>query len=153
MSESQWLRRYIKGTNSNVTANFDAIPQDRRDWKPDENILSATELLNHMTYWNYVMARILAGQSPIQEEEQAWISANSELANADQARKMYEESNAEFETAAKNLTPEQLDEKYEMPWGTEKGVQSLLGNLSHTNYHLGQLTNIQRLLGDLEDHL
>ena len=153
LSDSQWIRRYLRGTNLNVLKAFDAIPEEKRNWRPDEHTLSAIEILNHMTYWNLAMARPIAGESAIEQDEDSWLAANTQLASSNGARAMSEASIDAFQTAAKNLSPDQLADTYEMPWGKERGYQVLLGNLCHINYHLGQIAYIQRLLGDLEDRL
>ena len=128
------------------------VPKEKRDWKPAPSALSAQEIAAHATYWTIYFTQAVKVEKLPEPAEDAWKAQTKELKDAAQTEKLVERVHQEFITAVKGLSEKDLSREVQLPWGKGTVAETVGGNYWHLTYHQGQLSYIQTLLGDREDH-
>lgn len=122
------------------------IPPDRAEWKPDEGVRSAQEIVAHLAETNRMFAGMIAGGRSGGGSE---IHAGSYGDALDALR----ESVRVVTRAIASVPDGELRERRRMPWGGEWKVTTLIASpASHIAYHWGQIAFLQRLQGDTTDY-
>lgn len=99
--------------------------------------------------FNFMVAKILSGESPSMPSDEEQIAFQNSVATTEIAKSMMTESAEAMASALEALTPEQLGEEVQTPWGmpiTKFGFANLTAG--HMWYHDGQLNYVQSLNGD-----
>jgi uncharacterized damage-inducible protein DinB len=128
-------------------ATLGGTPEDKRDWKPDESSMSAKDMIEHLAGANHYFSAMITGQEPPTPPE------NPPQLNYDQAMQMFDESVQLMANTLTSVSDENLNDARETPFGHSVNVRfamSVPG--SHTAYHWGQLSYLQKQYGDEEDH-
>ncbi len=145
------LKSVISGAQSStymVIAAANAIPTDKRDWKPGEAGTSATTIVSHCAdFPEWIRKTIEQGSMA----EGANIGAVEESFESAIAR-LQAETEA-FCNWVPTLTEEDLNKQLVFPWETTTGAAVLRYHHWNNTYHLGQINYIQLLLGDREMHM
>jgi hypothetical protein len=140
-----------------IVRNFNAIPEEKRDWRPMDAGRSALDLLQECaTLAGYATKTIRDKKSPEFDEAKyaEWNEMRKSL-TAEQAEAKLSESSEELYSAILDIPDSDLDAPISLPFG--EGMIWPLADVAsmhrwNMNYHLGQLAYIQTLLGDREMH-
>jgi uncharacterized damage-inducible protein DinB len=146
---------FQQGEKSRLLSQFDLFnnsientPGDKRNWKPDDNLMSPQELMEHVTGANYYFAAMLKGEEPPSPPEGAPPQLSFE-----EAQSAFNEScNMMAETIA-SIGDSDLTKEIPMPNGGTTSMQFMMTvPTSHISYHWGQLASLQKMYGDDKDH-
>lgn len=136
---------FITYLSSKVYQLEEAIPADKYDWRPDENVRSFAEVFAHIASSNYFLASKLGTAVPegvdLQTIEQK-LKTKQEIATA---------LKQSFDFALKaiqNVKDEDLVTQVAFPFpGEYTTMSAILLLMSHNNEHLGQLIAYSRMNG------
>jgi len=139
------LARQTRWTARNIAYNLNYIPADKLAWKPAETAKSALEIVAHVAGALSGMQPALAGgdYAPQQPETPA---------DREAARQLLLERAESYAAALEAVTPEQVGEVRELPFGTLPLAQVARMPVIDLVHHHGQIAYLQTLLGDEENH-
>lgn len=128
---------FITYTSDKVSQLAEAIPEDKYDWRPNEETRSFAEVFAHIVSSTYFFASKLGANVP----------ENVNLQTIEQELKTKQEIVAALKQsfdfalkAVQNVKNEDLATKATYPFpGEYTNMSSILLLMSHTNEHLGQL--------------
>lgn len=130
----------------NTAFNLEFIPDDRLDWRPAPEALSALGIINHVVESLNAMRPIL--------EEGEWTPAPACASTRDEAQALLQEAAEAYETALRKVERRDLvrtvkagRRQVEVPLARASAMPIV--DLIH---HHGQIAYIQTLLGDTEFH-
>ena len=123
------------------------IPEDRWGWKPEPAAKSAGEITGEVIAVFEMSRPVLSGQEPPQPGRGPYPAPPSAAAGAEQLVRIADEYAAAFEAAGAHL-----ERIRDTPFGPMWAARSALFPLIDLTHHHGQITYIQSLLGDAENH-
>lgn len=145
MSEFALIARLVRFGAEDFAFQLGKIPEDKLDWKPDPASKSALEVTGEVIGVMQSQITILKGgeiEIPSLNPPTSLEGARRELeATADEYANLLDAAN---ETLARRL---------ETPFGPLWGTYGVTFGLVDLLHHHGQLTYIQSLLGDSENHM
>lgn len=122
------------------------VPQDKANFKPDPNLTSANEIVQHIAWANGFFNALIQGKAPAEH------AFDPELPYA-QALARFEQSCQHLAAATAAVPDDQLDDARDMPWGQTWKVKHILTSGSlHIAYHWGQIGYLQKAWGDTTDY-
>jgi hypothetical protein len=156
----RYLDQLVKQTQKavdDICRSAEAVPEDRVDWAPGEHARSTLNQMREVaTQAAWFMPIIRDRQTPGGRESIDQVMELSEkLATISQCAELARSSTAELCQAISAFPEAALDEEMAMPFGggITMSMADVLGlpcwNLV---YHLGQINQIQLMLGDRDMH-
>jgi uncharacterized damage-inducible protein DinB len=151
----QIAARMTANAAENLKINLEAMPADKREWRPLDAGRSALSLIQECAVINGFFARILhEGKAPEMKWEE-YQAACAQLDTADKALSALMASTAELTAAIESVPEERLADEVTMPF--HEGMvmtmeQIMFAAYWNMTYHHGQLAYIQTLYGDYEMH-
>lgn len=126
---------------------IDNTPEDKRQWKPEEHLMSPQQLMEHLTGSNYFFAAMLKGEAPPTAPDDAPTLSFAE------AQAAFEASCTMMADTIASIPDADLDKAIALPNGATAALKFMMtvpGN--HIAYHWGQLSYLQLMFGDTTDH-
>jgi hypothetical protein len=145
MSPLEPLTGLAEWAARNFAYNLDHIPADKLAWKPAPSAKSALEVTNHLVGAIKALTSAVsgAGFTPPQFPPATTAAA---------ARELLTSATKEYVAALRGLKAEELGKSVTLPFATMPlGRVATIPLIELINHH-GQITYIQTLLGDNEDH-
>lgn len=140
MADKETLITLMTFAGRNMVENLNHIPDDKWDWKPGPDALSALEIINHMLS-NYAVFNGAFGGKAFEAIE-----------NPAAAKAAVQQATEAYAANVRSLTPEKLDETVQMG-EAQVPLRTLLWiAVVEICHHHGQISYIQTLLGDTESH-
>ncbi|RYG73765.1 DinB family protein [bacterium] len=126
--------------------NLGFIPEDKLSWKPAPTARSAYEIVHHIALGMANMQAIFLGGTYGDVEFPEPVS----LLEAQTLIRGVARDYSEF---LKGVQPSDLEGEFELPFGTLPKTICIGMEVQDLIHHHGQITYIQALLGDTEDHI
>jgi uncharacterized damage-inducible protein DinB len=142
------LAGQVRWAAKNIAYNLDFIPDDKLNWKPAPQALSALEIAGHVIgVFNHFRERV---ENP--QAESNFHGDHPVPASREEAKTKLIEAGEEYCRVLTALTPESLSQIVELPFG--KLPLGFIAAMPATDaiHHHGQIAYIQTLLGDTESH-
>lgn len=138
-----------------VLRAFEALPEDKRDWKPAEHSRSAMSQLQEIAVVPVFHEMLLQGSGLPDGFHRDLQARAAALTSFDECRSEAVRATAALCGAIASFPDERLDEEVTLPFGP--GMTMTMADVltqHHWNmvYHLGQINYIQTMLGDREMH-
>ncbi|HLK15362.1 MAG TPA: DinB family protein [Fimbriimonadaceae bacterium] len=137
--------------NDSLLRNYEAMPEEKRDWRPLDLGRSALDQLRECAVVNGWAAEILrSGAVPKID----FTKENEALSDPHAAIAAFRRNSGALTDAIRSLAPESFGNQVTLPWSKEPTTLfecTLLGYWN-SSYHLGQISFIQTLYGDNEMH-
>ena len=134
----------------------EALPEDKRDWKPAESARSALDQLREVALSPQFHRSILAtGQPPAPELHAQLGRQAAELTDLESCRSAALQATSDLCSAISQLPDGWLEREVTLPFKRAMTVSLADVCFLHywnTVYHLGQVNYLQTLLGDREMH-
>jgi uncharacterized damage-inducible protein DinB len=144
MQATELLVQQMDWAGRNISDNLNFIAEDKLNWKPAPEAKSALEIANHTIS---VIAYFTAALKGTEAGERAPVTTR------EAAQAAIAQSTTEYANAVRALSPQDLERKVMLPFGElPLLVAANLAVIDTVNHH-GQITYIQTILGDTEDHL
>jgi hypothetical protein len=123
-------------------------PGDKKDWKPDGNLLSPQELMEHVTGANYYFAALLKGEEPPSPPE-----VSPPRLSFEEAQLGFNESCNMMAETIVSIGDSDLAKELPLPTGGTTSMRFMMTvPTNHISYHWGQLASLQKMYGDDKDH-
>ena len=128
-------------------------PDDRLSWKPCDTARSALEILAECTLVTRNWAEILErGESLSAEAYFSVFSGIDALLSRELIVDALTAETSHLVSVIRGIPDEKLSGELRLFWGESASLGSWLHWVAiHNSYHLGQISYIQRLYGDIED--
>ncbi len=136
----------------------EALPPDRRDWKPAETARSALDQLREVAVapdWFVPILESGVASQFTDHDRRALLEARRELDTFEKCRERALASTSRLCAAISTLPDSRLSDEVRLPFGGGQiATVADVAGLHYWNatYHLGQVNYIQTLLGDLAMH-
>lgn len=137
--------RLVRCMAASMATNLDYLPADKLEWKPTPEAKSALQVTAEVIG---VIRMIL----PIFRGEDMQMLPFPKLGSLEEAKALLADTAESYATALENAGPE-LERVISTPLGEMWALQAVLFGLVDLLHHHGQVTYIQSLLGDAENHL
>jgi hypothetical protein len=136
-SQLEWVHK-------NINNNLDFLPEDKLNWKPAPSAKSVLEIINHATGTVNMFTSAIAGTEKTELPP---------VTHRDEAKARVTQVVQAHRKLVSSLSPEDCAQTVKLPMGEmPKSVAAGLPVIELINHH-GQLTYIETLLGDEENHL
>lgn len=144
MEKLQSLADQIDFAARNTCYNLDFIPDDKFDWKPEPTAKSVLEIVNH------ICGNMVGGLGFLTTGE--WDPNYTPATDRDSAKKAITDSYSAYSAKVRTLKPEDLEGTFSL--GEQTFPRSFLLGVSvfDAAHHHGQISYLQTLLGDEENH-
>ena len=127
---------------------LDKTPTDKLSWKPDGKSMSAQEMTEHLTGSNYFFAALIKGEAPPSPPKDAPQNKTRE-----QIAQEFQMSCEMMAKTINSVSDQSLDKPITLPFGKSVKTSFLMTVPgSHMAYHWGQLSYVQKMFGDDQDH-
>lgn len=146
MADLKVVARLARWAASSMASNLAHLPEDKLDWKPTEASKSALEVVGEVVQ---VMKMTLPAFDGGELDFQLPRATPSNLAEAQQ---WLLETSEQYAARLEAAGPE-LERTLESPFGPFWGPVSVTFGLVDMLHHHGQITYLQSLLGDAENHM
>ncbi len=131
----------ISNASGKIMQLAEAMPAEKYDWSPEDDVRSFADILQHVIGTNYFFGSKMGATMPEGVNDQ-------ELKTKDDIIPALEKSSAFISEAIKNVEDKDLANKIEFPAPGEYTVTSaVLIAFSHCNEHLGQMIAYSRMNG------
>lgn len=144
MSPLEMLAWQIEWTGGNFAHNLGFIDEDKFNWKPAPTALSALETANHTVEALSQMCSVL--------ENGEYVSDVAPATTREEAQQKIRAAAQRFAQTIRNIKPEEMDEKVQLPWGEQTKAEAAAMDAIEIVHHHGQIAYIQTLLGDTTSH-
>ena len=131
-----------------LLATFNAVPDDKLNWKPADTCRSALQIAAHVAATNRYFILAFSGEPPATDfpEIMKWIDKTSApWTTKEKVLSELDESHKELDAIFANLPPEILD--------NERAVIGLWVSSFHSYEHGSQIDFLQRCWGDMDFHM
>jgi hypothetical protein len=146
MAELKALARLVRWAAGSMAFNLGKIPADKLDWKPTETSKSALEITDEVIF-------VMKSSMPVfQGGNLDFQAERPKSSGLDEARQRLAESAEALAVALEAAGPE-LERALDTPMGPLWGSYAVSFGLVDLLHHHGQITYIQSLLGDAENHM
>jgi len=136
-----------------VIRAVEALPEDKRDWKPADTSRSALNQLQELAVApRYFVELIDKGQMPQFDDHENLMKSHDTF---ELCRESAREATSELCRAISEFPDERLEDEVKLPFGggMVMSMADVLGlHAWNLTYHHGQINYIQTMLGDLEMH-
>lgn len=126
-----------------------ALPADRLDWKPTPESRSALNQLQEVATSADIFRAALKERKIVWSDEMfsAWLQERAKYTDLDTLEKVAREGHARLYEDILNLTEDELDEPFDMPFPGEWKLADVLTYYHYNaSYHDGQINFIGTLL-------
>lgn len=145
MADLKAVARVVRWAAESMAFNLDQIPEDKLDWKPNPASKTALQVVAEATGVMRMIQPIFAGGN---FERQSYEPADSR----DEAKKLLAETASAFADSLERAGDD-LERPIPGPMGSDMwAAHSVLFGMIDLVHHHGQITYLQTLLGDAENH-
>jgi hypothetical protein len=137
-----WIVRWAAAS---MASNLGHLPSDKLDWKPNPASKTALEITGEVARVMRMMMPVFSGGG----FEPQPLPPPSGL---EEAQRLLKETSEEFAAALEAAGPE-LERPLETPFGQLWGSRGVVFGMIDLLHHHGQITYLQSLLGDAENHM
>ena len=145
MTDLKVTARMVRWAAESMAFNLSQLPPDKLDWKPNPASKSALQIVGEVVG---VMRMML----PMFQGGNFEMQPGPELANLDEAQRLLAETSEEFAVALE-AAGGTLERLVDLPFGQLWGSYAVTFGMIDLVHHHGQITYIQSLLGDAENHM
>ncbi|MCC2669577.1 MAG: DinB family [Armatimonadetes bacterium] len=146
MADLKTVARLTRWAAGSMAFNLSKIPEDKLDWKPTPESKSALDVVGEVIFVMKAGMPIFTGGTIDFGGERAKPAGRAE------ALQGLREA-AEAQAAALDAAGDELERAIETPMGPLWGAHAVTFGLVDLIHHHGQITYIQSLLGDAENHM
>jgi len=140
----------LEETKDELAKALSFVPEDKRAWRPVETATSALDIVVECAFTLNMGAKLLRGEVVTMDGP---TPTGADYSTADAACAYLEATHSEIQAAIDGIDESRLDEVVRLPWGSQMPLSRVLMLFAgHNAYHAGQLSYIQRLLGDTGYH-
>lgn len=139
-------------TMEDLIRNAEAVPPDKLEWHAIGKSRTVLDLVRECCEVNERWAQILREKRWVDwspEQTQAYYDSMVDLPAA--VAKL-RETTASYVDSVRAVPYEELQEVLELPWTKLTMAEALIHAVWHMSYHEGQISYIQTLYGDWNDH-
>lgn len=144
MADLRPLARIVRWGTASTIYNLGKLPADKLDWKPEPTCKSALDVVAEVTGVMRMSMPLFQGGVMEYQPETAAATREEAIARLQEASDAY--------VAALEAAGDELEQPVETPFGTFWGTYSVVFGMIDLLHHHGQLTYLQSLLGDAENH-
>lgn len=144
MADLKPLARIVRWGTASTIHNLGKLPEDKLDWKPEPTSKSALDVVAEVTGVMRMSMPLFQGEPMEYQPEPAAATRDEAISRLQAASDTY--------VAALEAAGDELEQPVETPFGTFWGTYSVVFGLIDLLHHHGQLTYLQSLLGDAENH-
>jgi len=137
-----WMSRFA---GHNLAYNLEFFPPDKLHWKPAPTAASPLEIAQHVAMACLSALSTLEGRA----YEQVMPPLPEDLTTA---QALVRDATARYADALVAVDPARLEETVTLPFGQFPLAQFALFSGFDVMHHHGQITYLQTMLGDLENH-
>jgi uncharacterized damage-inducible protein DinB len=127
--------------------DLEALPEDAFDRSFAPKARTVADIAYEVVLVNDEIVRGIQGGPP-SEWPEGWVKAPETFKSKDAVLKGFQDSAERALGVAASLSPEELLQTVNTPWGDQSKAERVRFMTSHVWYHSGQLNFIQTLLGD-----
>ncbi len=136
-------------TYSELERTLQHFPPDRADWHPGGMARTAVEVVAHCGVHCRFFAAIMAGNPLPYRTADEMESALDQYRSLPDALAFLRDAVADLARCISEMADEKIATTMVMPWGERVPVAfGLLMPAMHLQYHLGQVCQLQTMLGD-----
>ena len=146
MADLKAVARLARWAAGSMAFNLNQLPEDKLDWKPNPETKSALDVVGEVVFVMKSSLPVFQGGTIDFELARAKPSS---LAEAQQ----WLAETAETYTSALEAAGDELERPIETPFGPLWGAHAVTFGLVDLLHHHGQITYLQSLLGDAENHM
>lgn len=144
MEKLQSLADQIDFAAKNTVHNLDFIPDDKFDWKPEPSAKSVLEIVNH------IASNMVGGLGFFTTGE--WDANYTPATDRESAKKAIMDSYSAYSAKVRALEPKDLEGTFSLGENTFPRSFLLGVSVFDAAHHHGQISYLQTLLGDNENH-
>jgi hypothetical protein len=145
MSEFTHVVRLIRFGAESLAFQLGHIPEDKLDWKPDPASKSALQVAGEVI-------GVMQSQITTLQGGELNMSPLPHPSSLEEARSKLAAATEEYTALLEQAEPGSLDRRLETPFGPLWANYAVTFGLVDLLHHHGQVTYIQSLLGDSENH-
>src|SRR4051812_6070286 len=145
MEDLKAVARVVRLMTPSMIVNLSHVPADKLDWKPNPASKSALEVVGEVIGVMRMMQPVLRGEGFQQ-------APHPKPADLEDARRMLTEAAEEYAAGLEAAGAAELDRPLESPFGTMWAGYAVTFGMIDLVHHHGQITYLQSLLGDAENH-
>src|SRR5205814_5850779 len=159
MDVTSVLERNLKALENDIVPAADAMPEDKYNFKPTNDLIKGSEFtgvktfalqVRHIAATNELIAAVMNGQPQPLSDAESDLGPEKLTSKAD-IMQYLKDSFAHTHAAFSKFTKANLDEQVRNPFGpgTRPRLHVALIILRHTQHHYGQMVEYMRLNGIL----
>ena len=141
---------------ASVFRSAKAMPEEKLTWKPLETGRSVLDQLQECAHVNYIFRKVLETRQPpnlTQEDIEQGIEERSKWNTIDECEKKANENSEKLFAVIRDLSDEDVVSTVEFgPDQKIKLMTAMSWHYQNLAYHLGQISYIQTLYGDMDPH-
>jgi len=145
MEDLKAVARVVRWGAESLAFQFDKLPADKLDWKPNPASKSALEIVSEVI-------RVMDMVQPLFEGGEFRTTPAPNPANLEEAKERLAEAAARLADGLDAAGPE-LERAVDAGFGPLWGTHAVMFAMVDLLHHHGQITYIQSLLGDAENHM
>jgi uncharacterized damage-inducible protein DinB len=146
MADLKAVARLVRWAAGSVAFNLAQLPEDKLDWKPSPEAKSALDVAGEVVFVMKSALPVFTGGTLDLDV------ARDKPANLAEAQQWLAETSAQFAGLLDAAGPE-LERAIDTPFGQLWASSAVTFGLVDLLHHHGQITYIQSLLGDAENHM
>jgi len=149
------LQNYLADATQKAATDLETalnrVPQDKRNWKPQESSRSALDQIAECAILNGASADVIENKIFPDFDFPNFQSEKDKLAaDENAALELLRQNAARVATAIRAVKDEDLEQKIAMPWGEMTLAQNIAYPNWNMTYHEGQINYIASLLDCLK---
>lgn len=146
MADLKEIARLVRWTAGDMAFQLERLPEDKLDWKPNAEAKSALDVAGEVVF-------VMKSAFPVFEGKTLDFElVRAKPANLAEARQWLAETSEQFAAFMEAAGPE-MDRPIDTPFGKLWGTSAVTFGLVDLLHHHGQITYLQSLLGDAENHM
>jgi hypothetical protein len=145
MEDLKIVARVTRGMAESMAVQLGHLPADKLDWKPNPASKSALEVTAEVIGVMRMMLPVFSGGDPKFEQF-------APIGSLEEAQRLLAETSEAYAAGLEAAGPE-LERPLETPMGTMWANYAIAFGMVDLIHHHGQITYLQSLLGDAENHM
>lgn len=146
MADLKAVARLVRWAAGSMAFNLAHLPEDKLDWKPNEGSKSALDVVGEVVF-------VMKSSLPVFEGGTLDFDLpRAKPGNLAEAQQWLSETSTQFAALLDAAGPE-LEKAIDTPFGQLWASSAVTFGLVDLLHHHGQITYLQSLLGDSENHM